>query len=123
MSDTDDKKDANDKRELLGLDQDEPLPKFGKRAVRPPVTEEEKRERLMEEFRNQARADLQEGRQRDVEDVLDAKTSGRKASLFRFGRSRSDADETPEPELSEEDEWHRRMSRQPDSGPEDEGSD
>ena len=40
----------------------------GKRKVRPPVTEEEKQARPLEDFRNEARSLLQESRERDAED-------------------------------------------------------
>jgi len=104
--------DKRDKRDILGLDDEEPLPKFGKRRVRPPVTEEEKQERRLEDFRDEARSLLQQGRERDDEESAEAKTSARKAGLFRFGRSASnDGEPETEAELSEEEEWRRRMSR------------
>lgn len=110
--------DDTEKRSLLGLEDDEPLPRFGKRKVRPPVTESEKQERKLEEFRDEARALLQEGRERSNTEQEEVETAGKKASLLRFFRDKSlaakpeEPDAEPDNELSEEEEWHRRMSGQ-----------
>ncbi len=65
---------------------DEPIPPFGRRKVRPPVTDEEKRERALEDFRKEAREMLEEGRQRDEEEKAEAKANARKANIFRIGK-------------------------------------
>jgi len=67
------------------LDDDEPVPPFGKRKVKPPVTDEEKRQQALEAFRAEAREVLQEGRERDAIEELDAKAKARKVNMFRFG--------------------------------------
>jgi hypothetical protein len=66
--------------------EDEPIPPFGRRKVRPPVTEEEKRERALEDFRNEAREMLQESRERDAEEEAEAKSKARKVNIFRIGK-------------------------------------
>lgn len=66
-------------------DEDEPIPPFGKRKARPPVTDDEKRDRALEDFRAEARKVLQEGRERDAEEEIDAKAKARKFNMFRFG--------------------------------------
>ncbi|HSM43092.1 MAG TPA: hypothetical protein VK862_20280 [Afifellaceae bacterium] len=65
---------------------DEPIPPFGRRKVRPPVTDEEKRERALEDFRKEAREMLEESRQRDEEEKAEAKANARKANIFRIGK-------------------------------------
>ena len=65
---------------------DEPIPPFGRRKVRPPVTDEEKRERALEDFRKEAREMLEEGRQRDEEEKAEARANARKANIFRIGK-------------------------------------
>ena len=65
---------------------DEPIPPFGRRKVRPPVTDEEKRERALEDFRKEAREMLEESRQRDEEEKAEARANARKANIFRIGK-------------------------------------
>ena len=80
-------------------DEDEPIPPFGKRKVRPPVTDDEKRNQALEDFRAEARKVLQEGRERDADEEIDAKTKARKFNMFRFGdfaaAGKADDDEDP----------------------------
>ncbi len=65
---------------------DEPIPPFGKRKVRPPVTEEEKRQRELENFRREARKMFRESHEQDEEDRAEAKANARKANIFRLGK-------------------------------------
>ena len=70
---------------MSDLEDDEPIPPFGKRKVRPPVTEDEKRQQALDAFRAEAREVLKEGRERDAEEEIDAKAKARKVNMFRFG--------------------------------------
>lgn len=65
---------------------DEPIPPFGKRKVRPPVTEEDKRQRELENFRKEAREMFRESHERDEEEKAEAKANARKANIFRLGK-------------------------------------
>jgi hypothetical protein len=65
---------------------DEPIPPFGKRKVRPPVTDEEKRERALEDFRKEAREMFRESHERDEEEKAEAKANARKVNIFRLGK-------------------------------------
>lgn len=103
--------DEKEKRRLLGLEDGKPLPTFGKRKSRTPVVEDENRERDLEDFRDEARSLLQKGRERADSELEEAKAAGRKASILNLIRRKQDEEEAElTDDLSEEEEWHRRMS-------------
>lgn len=81
---------------MSDLEDDEPIPPFGKRKARPPVTEEEKRRQALEKFRSEAREVLKEGRERDAVEEIDAKAKARKVNMFRFGDFASAGNPAPD---------------------------
>ena len=100
-----------DKRRLLGIDDGEALPTFGKRVAGPPESVDEQSDHDLTEFRNEARSLLQQGRERADAKWAEAKAAARKTSILNLIRRKKDVEE-PEAahELSEEEEWKRRMS-------------
>ncbi len=108
--------DEREKRRLLGIADDKPLPTFGKRNPKPAAEPEpETSDRELEAFRDEARSLLQKGRERSEEEMAEAKIAGKKASLINLIRKKRKPGEPEEPdELAEEEEWRRRMSAAPD---------
>ena len=108
--------DDKEKRRLLGIEDDKPLPTFGKRKPKQAAEPEpETSDRELEAFRDEARSLLQKGRERSEEELAEAKAAGKKASLFNLIRKKGKPGEAEEPdELAEEEEWRRRMSSAPD---------
>ncbi len=112
--------DDREKRRLLGIDDGKPLPTFGKRKPKQPAeTENKTNEHELEEFRNEARSLLQKGRERAEEEWAQARAAGKKASILNLIRKkREDGEPEDEYEISDEEEWKRRMAAG--SGPQDE---
>ncbi len=104
--------DENEKRRLLGIEDGKPLPTFGKRKPKQPApTEDETSDHDLEEFRDEARSLLQKGRERAEEDDAEARAAGKKASILNLIRKKREPGEPDdEDDLSDEEEWHRRMA-------------